>query len=100
MLFRREVGKRLEPVRVVGGALGNGPVLHGVGDDARDGSIEGHPLFDRPFERFVHLFGKKVFHRVVIEHIAAEQFGNVHIIGSLQFIGNGRLFRARIFFII
>ena len=53
VLFGREAGEREEDVGVVGGALLDGPVLHGRGDDVGDRRVELVARLDRLAERLV-----------------------------------------------
>ena len=74
VLFCGEAGQRMEPVRVVGGAAGNGPVLHGVGHGARDGGIEAGAGQDGLLKVHIHIMGQMPAHGVEREHVAAEIF--------------------------
>ena len=46
VLLGGDAGERLEPVRVVGGAVFDGPFLHRVGDDVGDLEVERAILLD------------------------------------------------------
>ena len=51
VLLGGQAGHRLEEVGVVGGAVLEGPVLHGAGDRVGDGRVERQPLLDRLLQR-------------------------------------------------
>ena len=46
VFFRGDIGQRLEPVRVVGCSVRDRPVLHGLGNDVRDGRVQIGALID------------------------------------------------------
>ena len=72
MLLRRHAGHRLEPVRVMGGAFLDGPVLHRIRDHFRRGGTELTAFFDRLLQIFIDLPGEALTHHPVIEYILAE----------------------------
>ena len=74
VLFRGEPGEGMEPVSVMSGAAGNGPVLHGVGHGAGDGGIEAGAVEDGLFEVHIHVVGQMPAHGVESEHVTAEIF--------------------------
>ena len=58
VLLGRDAGHRLEPVRVVGRAVIDGPVLQRAGDGVGNRRIEGLALRDRPAQRTEHVLGQ------------------------------------------
>ena len=72
MLFRRDAGQRLEPVGVVGGAVLDGPILEGAGDDVGDGRIDRLALGHRASKRAVHILRQTGALRLVVERQRAE----------------------------
>ncbi len=76
MLLGGEAGERLEPVGEVRGAVLDGPVLHGRGDDIGDLGIERLAPVDGPEEALVDLLGQPLAHDGTGKHIGAEDFVN------------------------
>ena len=77
VLLARDARERLEPVGVVGGALGDCPLLHGVGHGVRHVQIKRLTAFDGGGEFFVHVLGEPLLHDVFGENHRAEAFGKV-----------------------
>ena len=69
MLFGRAARQRLEPVRVVGGATGDGPFLHGRCDFVRDVGIQRLHAVDRRHELLEGRFRQMLGHFFDVEHI-------------------------------
>ena len=75
VLFGRDAGERLEPVRVVRRAVFDRPFLHRLRDRVGDRGIERIAVRDRAAQRLIHRLGQAgLLHRVV-EHQAAEALG-------------------------
>jgi len=62
VLFSGHAGHWLEPVGVVGRAFFQRPVLHGVGDHARQIRIQRTAFLNRPPQRLIDLFGQAALH--------------------------------------
>ena len=77
MLFGRDARKRLEPVRVMRGAMLDCPRLHRMSDRVRDVEIERLPVFDSLAELLVDIRGKILLSHVVGENQCAESFGKL-----------------------
>ena len=75
VLFGRDAGHGLEPVRVVGRALGNRPILHRIGHDVCHRWVKRGALRDCAFERLEHVLWQTFLHHRFVEHHTAEQFG-------------------------
>jgi len=69
VLLGRRPGERLEPVRVVGGALRQRPVLHGRRHSVRDGGIQLLPALDGGLQLAVHALGQARALRGGAEHV-------------------------------
>ncbi len=80
VLLARDARERLEPVGVVGGALGDGPLLHGMGHGVRHVQIKRLTAFDGGGEFFVHVLGEPLLHDVFGENHRAEAFGKKTIV--------------------
>ena len=52
----------MEPVRVVRGAVFDGPVLHGVGDNISDFGIQAFAIADGLGQLLEHILGKALAH--------------------------------------
>ena len=74
VLFRSDGIQRLKPVSIMGGALFDGPVLHGVGYDAGDLGIQTATLVNCLMEGFVGFLRETLTHDGIIEHINPEIF--------------------------
>ena len=72
MLFSRDTGKRLEPVRVVRRAVSYRPVLHGIRDRVGYRDVELRPSVDSSFQRPVHVRRQRCSHHPVVKDHAAE----------------------------
>ena len=72
MLLRSHAGERLEPVGKMGGAVLNGPVLHGVGYYIRNAGIQLRTILNGLFQFFVHTLWQAVSHHSVIEYVLAK----------------------------
>ncbi len=77
MLLGGDAGQRLEPMGEMGSSFFDGPVLHGVGDDAGCVRIQFLTQLHGPFQRPVRLFGQAFLHHSVVKNHASEIFGNV-----------------------
>ena len=60
----------------VGGAVLDGPVLHGRGDDVGDSRIERLAVVDGPEQALVDLLGQPLAHDTTGKHIGAEDLIN------------------------
>ena len=74
VLFRRNAGKRLKPMRVVRRAFRNSPLLHRVRHLIRNFKFERRAVVERFFERFKCVFRQKLLHHPLIKNHASEQF--------------------------
>ena len=72
VLFGGDAGQRLEPVGIVGRAMGDSPVLHGSGHRVGDGSVQLRTLVDGSAQRRIHVGGKIGLHHPVIKYQTAE----------------------------
>ena len=77
MLFRRDAGHGLEPVREVGDALFDRPVLHGVGHDVGHLQVQGLSVLNGLAQRFIGVLGQALAHCRVAKDQAAKQFRDV-----------------------
>ena len=77
MLLRRDAGQGLEPMREVGGALLDGPFLHGVGHDVRYLDLEGLALFHGFDQALVRGRRQTLLHRMLVEYHRAVDFRNL-----------------------
>ena len=68
VLLARDARKRLEPVRVMRGAICNRPFLHGVRHHVGNLDVERLALLDRLRKRLVRCRRQQLLHRVVVEH--------------------------------
>ena len=67
VLLGGDAGHRLEPVRVVRGAMLDRPVLQRRGNDVGDGRVDGLSLRDRAAQRAVDILGQTGALRLVVE---------------------------------
>ena len=74
VLFTGHARQRLEPVGIVRGAVLNGPVLHGVGHHVGYFHVQRRTAPDRLMQRFISRARQALFHHVVVEYHAAENF--------------------------
>ncbi len=85
VLLARDARERLEPVRVVRRAEGNGPLLHGVRHGVGHVKVERLALLDGRGELLVDVLGQPALHHVFGEDHRAEAFGEIcHVVGSLR----------------
>ena len=83
MLLGREARQRVEDVRVMRGALLDGPVLHGRRDDVGDGRVELRSLVDGPDHGLVHRLGEPLLHDGAAEHVRSEELADLDL-GEIQ----------------
>ena len=83
VLLGGDAGQRLEPVGVVGGALLDGPLLHGVGDDVGHVLVERRALLDGLHQLLIGGLGQALAHDVLVEHHGAVQIGHFRHNGAL-----------------
>ncbi len=76
VFFGGDAGQRLEPVGVVGRAMGDSPVLHGSGHRVGDGSVQLRALVDGFAQRRIDVGGKIGLHHPIIKYQAAEIIRN------------------------
>lgn len=74
MLLSGDAREGVENVCVVGGALGDGPVLHRGSDEVGDFRIELLAGLDGLAQLLVDVLGQPFLELFVIEHIAAKEF--------------------------
>ena len=77
VLFRGDTGQRLEPVRVVRGAVLDGPVLHGGRDRVGDGQIQRVAVRDRPTQLLIDRRRQALLLDVIVEDQTAKRFRRV-----------------------
>ena len=77
MLFRRAARQRLEPVRIVGGATGDGPFLHRRRDFIRDVRIKRLHAVDGRHQLLVGGFWQMLRHFRDVEHIFRKVIQNL-----------------------
>ena len=77
VLFRSCAGHRLEPVRVVRGAVLDGPFLHGVRHDVGHLDVERIALLDGAHESFVRDGRQALGHHMLVEHEGSVDIGYV-----------------------
>ena len=68
VLLGGDAGEGLEPVGIMGRALLDGPLLHGVGDDVGHVDVKRHAFLDGSHELLVGGLGQALLHRVLVEH--------------------------------
>ena len=76
VLFRGRSGERIEDVRVVGGAFGRRPVLHGSGDHVGHRGIELRALLDGSLQGAKHVLGQVGLHLGETEDARTEELIN------------------------
>jgi len=81
------LGKRLEPVRVVGNAVFVGPLLHAFGYSIGYSAVELHAIVDNINQFFVHISGQILVHSGTIKDLSPKKFGRAlhwsnHLNGS------------------
>ena len=77
VLLGGDAGHRLEPVGVVGRALFNRPVLHGVGHDVGDLAGERTVLRKGLLEFLIGRVGQALPHHVIVEYHRTEYVGRI-----------------------
>ena len=77
VLFGRDAGKGLEPVRVMGGAVLDSPFLHSVSNDIRNLDVERLTFLDGFGKALERCGGKAFLHDVLVEHHRSVDFRNV-----------------------
>ena len=77
VLFGGEASHGLEPVGVVGGALFQRPVLHGVGDLPGGGTIQRCSLCQALLPLLIDVGGQALLHLLLTKYHLAEQRGNI-----------------------
>ena len=77
VLFGGHAGHGLEPVRIMGRALFQRPVLHGVGDHPRQAGIQRTAFFNGPPERFIGFLGQAVLHDRIVKAVFAEDHAGI-----------------------
>ncbi len=88
VLLGGQAGEGLKPVRVVGRAVLDRPVLHGGRHDVGDRRVERLAAIDGAEQAAVDLLGKALPHHAAGEHVAAED--RIHALGRLG-DGHGEL---------
>ena len=76
MLFSSETGHGLEPVRIMGSAVLNGPFLHGNRNGIGNIQFQMGVIFDCFTQRFVNILGELFAHHFVVKNQAAVNFRN------------------------
>ena len=82
VLLGSDARKRLEPVRVVRGALGDGPYLHGVSDGVGHIQVEGFTVLEGCSKALPNVLGEVVLHDFLREHHGPEavsKFGHTEL---------------------
>ena len=82
VLSGSELIHRLEPVGIVGRALVDGPVHHGVGHDICDPRVQGLAQAAGPFQAFVHPLRQPGAHGVVVKNAYAKDLLDIHALSS------------------
>ena len=76
MLFGSETGHGLEPVRIMGSTVLNGPFLHGNRNGIGNIQFQMGVIFDCFTQRFVNILGELFAHHFVVKDQAAVNFRN------------------------
>ena len=76
VFFCRYAGQRLEPVREVGRAFLQRPLLHRVGDRVGDLGIQAAAITDGLLQLFKCVFGQTLTHLLFVEYHGSKQFAN------------------------
>ena len=74
MLFRSKFCAGVEPMSIVGGPPGDGPLLHGHGHDACLLVIQFFSSFGGGEKFGVHILGKSLSHGFTVENILIKNF--------------------------
>ena len=77
VFFRRDAGERLEPVRVVRGAVLERPILQRCGDLVGDGAVERLAVDGCPLQRRVRLLRQPRLLNIVVERQRTESVGQL-----------------------
>ena len=77
VLFRVDSRHGLEPVGEMGGALLNGPILHGVGHHAGHMGRQSSAFRHGFLQRLINALGQVGAHDLVVEHHTSKQFRDV-----------------------
>ena len=72
MLFGRNAGEGLEPVRVMRCAVGNRPILHCGRNRIGNADVQLRPFINGPPQGLIHLCRQVRLHHPVIKHEASE----------------------------
>ena len=82
MFSSGDIGHRLEPMRIVGGAVFHSPITHGSSHSSCDCTVEfgTHALCQ--FQTFIHIAGQSLGHYSITEYFDAIGFGNIHTLSS------------------
>ena len=76
VFFCRYAGQRLEPVREVGRAFLQRPLLHRVGDRIGNLGIQAAAITDGLLQLFKCVFGQTLTHLLFVEYHGSKQFAN------------------------
>ena len=88
VLFSGNVGQRLEPVGEVRRALGDGPVLHGVGHHVSHAAVEVAPFLNGLLQFFIGIVRqKRAHHRVAEDHGSEDRLNVAHTSLRIRCIG-------------
>ena len=68
MLFRRYAGHGLEPVGIMGRALFQGPILHGVGHHARNGRVQRAAFLHGALQRLIGFLWQALLHHGIVKY--------------------------------
>ena len=84
MLLRRDAGKRLEPVGIMGRAVLHRPVLHLLGNyvGGRLGQLAA--LVHHRYHLFVHILRQSLFHLAEREHVLTENLFHIKHLAHLS----------------
>ena len=86
MLFRRNPCHWLKPVRIMGCAALNRPILHCIGNNIRNLGIEHFPTFNGIFQFLVNLFRQMLTHHCIVEYIHPKNFGYRNLFTHILFL--------------
>ena len=76
VLLGSDARQRLEPMSVVGGALLDGPLFHGVGDDVGHVLVQRRAFLDSFHQLLVGGLRQTLAHHMLVEHHGAVQIGH------------------------
>ena len=77
VLLGAEAGERLEPVRVMGGPLAGGPLLHATGDLVGQLAVDACPVMHGLPHGVVGILGEEHAHGVLGEDVLPEELGDL-----------------------